>query len=133
MIRFSAEPINLAIPDTTDPRTPADYLQEMRSEDRSYDAPPTAVGLDDSFRPSLDSFSVSEQPLPPPTQSSTSYDDLRRKNREEFEHKRMENYKKMDGYKTNPNPTPAPYRSAPTSQGSQVPANKNAYGDVWEE
>lgn len=127
--------MNLAIPDTasTDNRTPADYLQEMRSEDRSYDAPPTAVGLDDSFRPSMDSFSVSEQPLPPPTQNTTSYDDLRRKNREEFEHKRMEAYKRTDGFKTNPTPTPAPYPSAPTSQGSRIPANKNAYGDVWEE
>lgn len=124
--------MNLAIPDA-DPRTPADYLQEMRSEDRSYDAPPTAVGLDESFRPSMDSFSVSEQPLPPPTQSTTSYDDLRRKNREEFEHKRMEAYKKMDGFKTSPASSPAPYPSSSASQGSRIPANKNAYGDVWEE
>lgn len=119
----------------TDTRDQADYLQEMRSEDRSYDAPPKAVGLDDSFRPSLDSFSVSDQPLPPPAQISTSYDDLRRSNREEFEHKRMEAYKKMDGFKTNQSPASAAYPSAPSTslQGSRSPANKNAYGDVWEE
>lgn len=137
IIRFSSEALNLAVPSfpENDTQRP-DYLQEMRSEDRSYDAPPTAVGLNDSFRPSMDSFSVSEQPLPPPNQISTSYDDLRRQNRDDFEQKRMEAYKRQDGFRTSPNPTPQPsYQAAqrgPSVVGSSS-NKKNEYGDVWEE
>ena len=109
----------------------------MRSEDRSYDAPPTAVGLNDSFRPSMDSFVVSEQPLPAAAQSSSSYDDLRRRNREEYEQKRLDSYKKMDAIKTSPNPAPPPSPGytgpRPLSSGSRSSDKKNAYGDVWEE
>ena len=109
----------------------------MRSEDRSYDAPPTAVGLNDSFRPSMDSFVVSEQPLPAAAQSSSSYDDLRRRNREEYEQKRLDSYKKTDAIKTSPNPAPPPSPGStgprPLSSGSRSSDKKNAYGDVWEE
>ena len=135
--RFTSEPINMGTPtyEASDSGHQPDYLQEMRAEDRSYDAPPTAVGLNDSFRPSMDSFSVSEQPLPPPTQSSASYDDLRRRNREEYEQKRMEAYKKVDGFKT---PSAPPANSSYGTQnvpssGSRTSGNKNAYGDVWEQ
>ena len=64
-----SEPINVggSITDT-ETNHHKDQIQEMRAEDRSYEAPPSAVGLDDSFRPSMDSFTVSEQPLPPPSQ-----------------------------------------------------------------
>lgn len=114
-----------------------DYLQEIRSEDRSYDPPPTAVGLNDSFRPSMDSFSVSEQPLPQPNQVTTSYDDLRRQNREEYEQKRMDAYKRQDGFRTTQSPSPPPsYQGpprGPSAAGSRIPNKKNEYGDVWEE
>ena len=109
-------------------------IQEMRAEDRSYEAPPTAVGLDDNFRPSMDSFSVSEQELPPPTSNVTSYEDLRRKNREEYELKRMENYRRS----SSPTPAAAPPVAQPPPPQRRVPSStgggqKNAYGDVWEE
>ena len=134
MTRFSSEQVVMSSNlQTEDERNQHDNsIQEMRAEDRSYEAPPTAVGLDDNFRPSMDSFSVSEQDLPPPASSATSYEDLRRKNREEYELKRMENYRRASS------PTPVapqpvaqpPPRRVPSSTGS---GQKNAYGDVWEE
>lgn len=139
--RFTSEPINLgqSLYSTSDAEggNQPDYLQEIRSEDRSYDAPPTAVGLNDSFRPSMDSFVVSEQPLPSPVQSSSSYDDLRRRNREEFEQKRLDAYRKTDEIKTTPNVASPPSsgyagpQNLPT--GSRTSDKKNLYGDVWEE
>ncbi|XP_032786650.2 OCIA domain-containing protein 1 [Daphnia magna] len=136
---FTSEPINLGpstLSSDADSGNPSDYLQELRSEDRSYDAPPTAIGLNDSFRPSMDSFVVSEQPLPSPTQHSSSYDELRRQNREEFEQKRLDAYKKTDGFKTNPNVAPhtAPgYGTSGVSSRAHASDKKNSYGDVWEE
>jgi hypothetical protein len=138
--RFTSEPINLgpsSYSSDAESGNQPDYLQEIRSEDRSYDAPPTAVGLNDSFRPSMDSFVVSEQPLPAPAQNSSSYEDLRRRNREEFEQKRLDAYKKMDGVKTSPAPAPSQGytgpQNAPLSSGSRISDKKNVYGDVWEE
>jgi len=98
-------------------------VQEMRAQDFTYGAPPTASGLDDSFRPSMDSFTVSEQPLPPVSQNVTSYEELRNENRREYMMGTLEKQVKSS----------APAVSIPTSRSSAVPKSKNAYGDVWEE
>ena len=95
----------------------------MRAQDFTYGAPPTASGLDDSFRPSMDSFTVSEQPLPPVSQNVTSYEELRNENRREYMMGTLEKQVKSS----------APAVSIPTSRSSAVPKSKNAYGDVWEE
>ncbi len=94
------------------------------------------MGLNDSFRPSMDSFSVSDQPLPPPTQSSASYDELRRRNREEYEQKRIDAYKRVEGYKAPSAPAANPSygtQNVPSSGSHPSAGNKNAYGDVWEQ
>lgn len=123
--RFTSEP--LSTPAIPEDNVQSDALiQEMRSQDFAYGAPPTAVGLDDNFRPSMDSSASAEQSLPSTSQISTSYDDLRRQNRDDFQQKRQE-YKPSVG---DPKPS-APYvksNSLPSSQGV-----KNSYGDVWEE
>ncbi|KAH6936324.1 hypothetical protein HPB50_016135 [Hyalomma asiaticum] len=50
---------------------------------RSYNAP---QGLDDSQRPSMDNPVIAEVPEDlPPAKYSTSYEELRRRNREEYE------------------------------------------------
>lgn len=108
-------------------------MQELRAEDRSYDPPPTVAGLDDSYRPTVDSFVVEEQPLPTPTQIVTSYDDLRRKNRQEYEERRTEAMRRVE------TPRKAPVGETSPAYGFRGPPSplshekKNAYGDVWEE
>lgn len=135
--RFSSDPINLApsVPTVTDKSQPYDFLHEMRSEDRSYDPPPTLVGLDDTHRPSMDSFAVSDQPLPPSSPVMTSYDELRRKNREQYEQKRMDTPKRTETGRSAPLPAQPSYvpPSAPSSAYGQAHPKKNAYGDVWED
>ncbi|RZF32348.1 hypothetical protein LSTR_LSTR001812 [Laodelphax striatellus] len=113
---------------------------------------PLNEGLNDSFRPSLDYTALEDESLPeaklgPPV----SYDDLRRKNREEYAQQKNNVYRSQ----------PAPQRPAPSSvlderdSGSQPPLSsplggqdsfpsrlktygptiggeKNKYGDVWE-
>jgi len=131
--RFSSAPVDMgsSIPSDAETKNHLDSMQEMRGEDRSYDAPPSAVGLDDTFRPSMDSFSVSDQPLPPPSQTVASYDDLRRMNREEYDQKRVAAYNRNVAPSPAPQerPAPIPTRRSPAPTGSA----KNAYGDVWEE
>lgn len=130
---FTSEPINLA-PQSAEPEsgTFQDSIQELRAEDRSYDAPPTISGLDDTFRPTLDSFVVEEQPLPPAAQNVASYDDLRRKNREEYEQRRAEAIKRVDPPRRPP--VSQPSQPAYGSRSSPSSSEKtNAYGDVWEE
>ncbi|XP_054929760.1 OCIA domain-containing protein 1 isoform X2 [Dermacentor andersoni] len=58
-------------------------LSSKRLDLRSYNAP---QGLDDSQRPSMDNPVVAEVPENlPPAKYSTSYEELRRQNREEYE------------------------------------------------
>ena len=95
----------------------------MRSQDFAYGAPPSATGLDDNFRPSMDSCEVAEQPQQSSTsQISTSYDELRRQNREDFQQKRQEDRPRV----AVPIPSAKPYPPSPH-------VVKNSYGDVWEE
>ena len=134
--RFSSEqivmPMSSNLQTQEEQNSHANSMQEMRSEDRSYEAPPTAIGLDDNFRPSMDSFSVSDQELPPPASSDTSYEDLRRKNREDYERKKMENYRRMSSPASDPQPIKPVVRRPITSSGGGG-GQKNSYGDVWEE
>ncbi|XP_037569215.1 OCIA domain-containing protein 1-like isoform X3 [Dermacentor silvarum] len=85
----------ISSPDVVVGSQPGDYAslsaQEKYSADqsaqrldlRSYNAP---QGLDDSQRPSMDNPFVAEVPENlPPAKYSTSYEELRRRNREEYE------------------------------------------------
>ena len=99
-------------------------IQEMRAQDFSYGAPPSAAGLDDSFRPSMDSFAIAEQPLPPVSQNTTSYEDLRNENRREY----VMNSLQKQTVEPQRSPVSTPNPRSPTALKA-----KNAYGDVWEE
>ncbi|XP_069701206.1 OCIA domain-containing protein 1 isoform X2 [Periplaneta americana] len=97
---------------------------------------PYNEGLDDSHRPTLDSPSFEEDSsLPPGTQHrSATYEELRRKNREEYEQKKTKPFRGI----TTPEDIPTavhPRGPPPDSTPSPPPTwnqEKNRYGDVWE-
>ena len=135
----------MAVPTESMGKATSEQYQEMKAQDFSFDAPPTAVGLDESSRPSVDSV-ITDDMLPPPVQSQSymSYEDRRRQNREEYE-------KKKHGFnQPTPPPAPAPFAppahfedSAPTSTFTEAApksqpsyrkiVKKNEYGDTWED
>lgn len=88
---------------------------------------PYNEGLLDSNRPSLDdSNPFKEDELPPAPPHSTTYEDLRKKNREEYEQRKTKPYRSA----------PAPEETPAGSRQSTPPliwdAPKNKYGDIWE-
>ncbi|KAJ9580647.1 hypothetical protein L9F63_024182, partial [Diploptera punctata] len=96
---------------------------------------PYHEGLDDSQRPTLDSPLFEEETLPAGTQpKSATYEELRRKNREEYEQKKTRQFRGVTG----PDDIPTSIRpKEPTPDASPNPPptwnrEKNQYGDVWE-
>lgn len=96
---------------------------------------PYAGGLDDSHRPTLDSPISENEGLPAGTQTlSTTYEELRRKNREEYEQKKTKPFRGV----TSPEDVPAVIRprgtvpDVPSSPPSTWNREKNQYGDVWD-
>ncbi|KAF6200978.1 hypothetical protein GE061_005425 [Apolygus lucorum] len=108
--------------------------------DMDFDRP-NITGLDDSYRPRIDDF-----PIPPPVHQdgaprTSSYDELRRKNREEYEMKRTKPYRGV----ITPEEVPSALRQHDEDYSrrradpepdlwSQPPPRKptNVYGDVFE-
>lgn len=97
---------------------------------------PENPGLDDYYRPSLDNPVFGEEEEMPPVQKyTTSYEELRKKNRDEYQQKRMGNYKdfsKLSSPTTPPQSSNENYSTDPditTGDKPQLPKNK--YGDVW--
>ncbi|XP_063702652.1 OCIA domain-containing protein 1 [Culicoides brevitarsis] len=105
------------------------------------DSRPTFSGLDDVYRPNLDTPPVAnyDDLAPIETKPGVTYDDLRKKNREEF-------YKKQGQMPPPVNEQPiyrpppvvrAPQQPSPYEPQQQVPQQehesqrKNRYGDVW--
>ncbi|XP_044271777.1 OCIA domain-containing protein 1 [Tribolium madens] len=80
---------------------------------------PQYDGLDDAQRPSIDN-PIYEEEMPPVQKHVTTYDELRKKNREEYQEKRTLSYRE---------PAKSPPVSSPTPPDV---SNKNKYGDVWE-
>lgn len=120
----------------------ADSYSDIPPSSGSYDydtRPPSAEGLDDSFRPSVDNpILVQEEELPAEQKHVTSYDELRQKNREEYDKKRLAIYKETKLPKTSANPPPPRSSSSSdfVSEDYKPPAaptrGKNKYGDSWE-
>lgn len=107
--------------------------ENLKSPQNSLDIDvnrPANGGLDDTFRPSLDTPDRNfddNLPLEPP-KSSVSYEELRRRNREEYE-KRMQN-----PFNRPINREEAPIVSRPPPEKdefSQQGGLRNKYGDVW--
>lgn len=96
---------------------------------------PDNPGLDDYHRPSLDNPIYEEEEMPPIQKNTTSYDELRKKNREDYTQRRLGNYRET----AQPHISPP---SAPQKQDGFLPEKEingdskpttpiNKYGDVW--
>jgi len=122
----------------------------------------TATELDDYHRPTLDSPQLELEEDLPETKSRTTYDDLRRQNRAEFERREAEArnfgqqpyqapsqsplpyqqpsqpYQQPSQPYQQPSqpyqqpPQPSPYTPSPDTPSSGA-SKRNKYGDVWEE
>jgi hypothetical protein len=116
--------------------------QRKSSLDLDLDQNTAYQGLDDSQRPTLD---TPERPFleeAAPPQASTSYEDLRRKNRDEFAAKQFgSNYRRPPAPSADVQQPPSDQppsgeyserpRVQPRARGA--PGVKNKYGDVWED
>nr|CAD7431004.1 unnamed protein product [Timema monikensis] len=92
---------------------------------------PYMAGLDDSGRPTADTILLAEEDLPSPQSHSTTYEELRRKNREEYEQKKTKQFRGVTGQEDLPTvirPRSQGTDAAPTPGGRE----KNQYGDVWD-
>lgn len=94
---------------------------------------PANFGLDDTYRPSVDSPDRSfndNLPLEPP-KTQQSYEELRRRNREDYERRMSTPFNRQQ----QPLPredAPSVYRAQPERDESfQQGGAKNKYGDVW--
>lgn len=87
---------------------------------------PENPGLDDYYRPSVDNPVFEEEEMPPVQKYTTTYEELRKKNREEYQQKRMGNYREPS---ITPSVTNENIRSDKPDT-SKLPKNK--YGDTWE-
>lgn len=97
---------------------------------------PSSSGLDDALRPSLDGpITKFEDDLPlDPPKNATSYDELRRLHREEWQKRNNTN----PGLSRRPSETdknPGSYSQGPPSKYPPAErldhVEKNKYGDVW--
>lgn len=85
-------------------------------------------GLDDSLRPNVDTPSVYEEEMPPVQKHTTSYEELRKKNREEFAGKRLSSYKDVPTDSSSAVKTdPITIFDAPPPSSRKAGTNK--YGD----
>lgn len=113
--------------------------EQVRKQSSALDmdeSRPTFSGLDDVYRPNLDSPPVAnyDDLAPIETKPGVGYDELRKKNREEF-------YKKQQAQPMPPTSVNEPlYRppvvrppqpSVPESDPAHESQRKNRYGDVW--
>ncbi|KAJ8919943.1 hypothetical protein NQ315_006472 [Exocentrus adspersus] len=86
---------------------------------------PDAPGLDDYQRPSVDN-PIYEEEMPPVQKHTTTYEELRKQNREEYQQRRIGNYREPV------KAAPAPAKpSSGTEETYETPAAKTKYGDVW--
>ncbi|XP_032291550.1 OCIA domain-containing protein 1 isoform X2 [Drosophila virilis] len=96
------------------------------------DSRPNLSGLDDIYRPTLDSASTlvdTELPLEP-AKPGESYEDLRKKNREEYAKHQQSAYSRP--YEAPIQPQQQQQRPmAPTQEQVATPGRKNKYGDSW--
>lgn len=100
------------------------------SLDLDVNRPYNALELDDTYRPSIDSPDRSfndNLPLAPP-QSTTTYEELRKQNRAEYD-KKIQNPYYRPITEDAPTVMRAPQPSA--SQQNEPQGPKNIYGDVW--
>nr|XP_014093629.1 OCIA domain-containing protein 1 isoform X2 [Bactrocera oleae]XP_014093630.1 OCIA domain-containing protein 1 isoform X2 [Bactrocera oleae] len=95
---------------------------------------PSITGLDDIYRPSLDNTPFYETEFPTEAKQGTSYEELRKKNREEYEKKQQNTFSR-----------PLPANASVVIRGNESikttfgadsnitskSGHKNKYGDTW--
>lgn len=92
---------------------------------------PSNFGLDDTFRPTIDTPDRNfndNLPLEPP-KSSVSYEELRRRNREEHDRRMQQPFSSRPAAPRDE--TPIINRAPPERDEFQQSGVKNRYGDVW--
>ncbi|CAG9860523.1 unnamed protein product [Phyllotreta striolata] len=88
---------------------------------------PENPGLDDYYRPSLDNpVAETLEEMPPERKYTTTYEELRLKNREEYKQQRLGNIN------DNAPPASLPPRDSGRSNRPNTIDSKNKYGDSWE-
>lgn len=85
---------------------------------------PDQPGLEDYHRPSLDN-PIFEEEMPPQQKHFTTYDELRKMNRDEYQQKRVGNYKEVT------RSTPATPAQSQSGGDDSSKSPKNKYGDAW--
>ena len=70
---------------------------------------------------------IYEDDMPPVQKNVTTYDELRKKNREEYQQRRTMSYSREQARSVPPPTTSSPPPGSGTAEGP-----KNKYGDVWE-
>ncbi|KAG5893299.1 hypothetical protein JTB14_023509 [Gonioctena quinquepunctata] len=92
---------------------------------------PDMPGLDDYNRPSVDN-PLYEEEMPPIQKHTTTYDELRKQNREEYQNKRVGNYRQSIKQPETATPSPRSYKDLQDREGGEtVSTPKNKYGDAW--
>lgn len=128
--------IGLALSPFNSTGTSDEQIQEFpRSSALNLDleSRPSITGLDDIYRPSLDNTTFYETELPIEAKQGTSYEELRKKNREEYEKKQQNPFSSL------PPNAPVVIRekeaikitSEADSNMSSRSVHKNKYGDTW--
>lgn len=87
---------------------------------------PELNGLDDSHRPSVDN-PIYEEEMPPVQKHATTYEELRKRNREEYQQRRTGSYR-ASGEEMPQTPGMA---SLPKATPEMPKAQTNKYGDAW--
>ncbi|KAL3285186.1 hypothetical protein HHI36_019305 [Cryptolaemus montrouzieri] len=86
---------------------------------------PQLDGLDESFRPSVDN-PIYEEEMPPVQKHVTTYEELRKLNREDYQQKRVGNYKETSTATKSQEYQPS------VNSSTNSPSGKNKYGDDME-
>lgn len=117
------------------------YSDEPARKSSSLDldtSRPNISGLDDVYRPTLDNAppiaNYDDLTLPlEPLKPGVSYDELRKKNREEYFQRQQQNQLQVAPPSGLPPATRAPVIRQPELTPEEREARKNKYGDVWSE
>ncbi|KAK9882053.1 hypothetical protein WA026_018903 [Henosepilachna vigintioctopunctata] len=86
---------------------------------------PQFEGLDESFRPSIDN-PIYEEEMPPIQKHVTTYEELRKQNREDYQQKRIGNVRDSS------TPRPSPVYQRTSSSTNENSSARNKYGDEME-
>ncbi|XP_071050092.1 OCIA domain-containing protein 1 isoform X2 [Onthophagus taurus] len=90
---------------------------------------PQYDGLDDNFRPSLDN-PIYEEEMPPETKYSTSYDELRKRNRDEYQNVRTGGYNRIQDQRSQQSSAQVLAKDMQPAETPQQTIRTNKYGDT---